>query len=296
LLPTDFAPSDSSAVTLPVTGQFKLSGASSEAQQKSTKKLFETGAKPTVTEAKPSFSSASSVPLDSTAPAAAAYSTPLSSTNYLFRLVDELKGLKANELNISLIHLYRGELSKAVVYRRRLDQTCNWAITISSAMMGFSFSNHTLPHWVYAVILFQVIVFLVLDTRRYAVYQACKQRVRIMELGYYCGVILPACWTPSTAETSQRQRAEAIPETIGWERRLHDVLVRGRSPLSFWHAAVLRFRRVYAWIMLSVLIGWHVKMYVEDALDARWIVPVWVVFVTSLAPMPFIYRTNEIDV
>ena len=44
-----------------------------------------------------------------------------------------------------LMHLYRGELGRVAVYRVRLDNTTNWAIGVTVAVITFVLGNHEAP-------------------------------------------------------------------------------------------------------------------------------------------------------
>ncbi|MBO0696612.1 MAG: DUF2270 domain-containing protein, partial [Verrucomicrobia bacterium] len=46
-------------------------------------------------------------------------------------------------------HFYRGEMSRIMVWRQRLDVTTNWAITSSTAIITIAFSTRDVPHIIF---------------------------------------------------------------------------------------------------------------------------------------------------
>ena len=116
-----------------------------------------------------------------------------------YLLGNVMTDLKTSDINNSLIHLYRGELGRQIVYRQRLDQSTQYAVTIASTLTVLSFAYSTVPSYVHLLIAFFVLVFCVLETRRYMYYHVIKHRVRQLELGYYGRYILGPKWTLDTS-------------------------------------------------------------------------------------------------
>ena len=75
-----------------------------------------------------------------------------------------------------MIHLYRAEVGRMVTYRQRLDTTTNWAITSSALVTTFSLGNATIPHAAFLFLMFVNAFFLVVEARRFRVYEAAPQR------------------------------------------------------------------------------------------------------------------------
>lgn len=116
------------------------------------------------------------------------------STPYL--ISELLLDMKTSDMNSSLIHLYRGELSRQLNYRNRLDRSTQWAVTIASTLTVMTFAYHEVPGYVHSLIAFFVCVFLILESRRYMYYSVVKYRVRTLELGYYGKYILGPRYKP----------------------------------------------------------------------------------------------------
>lgn len=95
-----------------------------------------------------------------------------------------------SDLTNSIIHLYRGEMSRLLAYRVRLDTCTNWAVTVTAAMIVFSLGQDKIPHYFHVVICVFIFIFLLMEGRRHGYYIAVKSRVRQIEAGFYGRVLL----------------------------------------------------------------------------------------------------------
>jgi uncharacterized membrane protein len=139
-----------------------------------------------------------------------------------------------------LVHLYRGELSRKIAYRIRLDTTTNWAIGLSAAVGSFALSHPEIPH---AVMLFAVTLDLLLlwvEARRFCDYQLSRYRVRLLE----SGCLAQALGTGGPEWASALRESYAIP----------------RSPIGRWAAVAQRVQRNYLWLVTSVEVAWVFKV------------------------------------
>jgi uncharacterized membrane protein len=66
----------------------------------------------------------------------------------------------------AMSHFYRGEMSRIMVWRQRLDVTTNWAITSSTAIITIAFSTREVPHIIFFFNLAIVSVLLWIEARR----------------------------------------------------------------------------------------------------------------------------------
>ncbi len=140
----------------------------------------------------------------------------------------------------AVIHLYRGELGRMTLYRVRLDTTTNWAVGTSAAIVSFGLGSQQAPHVVFGLAALLNFVFLTMEIRRFRYYEMIRQRVRILENGFYGDVLGGA--------------GEA------WEARMLATLKNPETPISFLQAASVRLRRNYIWLMLAIYLGWIVKL------------------------------------
>ncbi|HEV7666240.1 MAG TPA: DUF2270 domain-containing protein [Chloroflexota bacterium] len=150
--------------------------------------------------------------------------------------------LDPGQLN-ALIHLYRAEVGRMTTYRQRLDTTTNWSITSSALVTTFSLGNPLIPHEAFLFLMLINIFFLMVEARRFKVYEAARYRVLLLEHYFYPEVL---------GEGSPRD----------WRRALIEAL---RTPYSFPPVGQLgalgwRLRRNYLWIYGAVLLTWIAKL------------------------------------
>ena len=81
----------------------------------------------------------------------------------------------------AMIHFYRGELGRIMVWRQRLDVTTTWAITSTTSIITVAFSFQNIPHIVFFFNLAFVWMLLWIEARRYRFYDAFRGRVRMLE-------------------------------------------------------------------------------------------------------------------
>src|SRR5215813_1408368 len=67
----------------------------------------------------------------------------------------------------ALSHYYRGELSRMISWRDRLDRTTNWAITGAGAMLSVSLSSPQSHHGVLLFAMVLIYLMLNIESRRY---------------------------------------------------------------------------------------------------------------------------------
>src|SRR5918998_3353552 len=85
-----------------------------------------------------------------------------------------------NSVN-ALIHLYRAEVGRMTTYRQRLDTTTNWAITSSALVTTFAIGNPLIPHTAFIFLMIIDVFFLLVEARRFRVYEAARYRVLVLE-------------------------------------------------------------------------------------------------------------------
>src|SRR5436190_16694505 len=90
----------------------------------------------------------------------------------------------------AMSHFYRGEMSRIMVWRQRLDVTTNWAITSTTAIITIAFSTREVPHIIFFFNLAIVGVLLWIEARRYRFYDAFRARVRMLEAHFLVPVVM----------------------------------------------------------------------------------------------------------
>jgi uncharacterized membrane protein len=149
--------------------------------------------------------------------------------------------ISPKDVPAALIHLHRGELGRMTAYRVRLDTTTNWAVGTTAATTTFAIGSQELPHYVFGLPVLLNLVFLWIEARRFRAYELIRRRVRLIERGFYTGVL------------------GGEPDE-GWQPRLLQSLRHPESPVSHLQAMSVRLRRNYLWLLGVVYIGWLVKL------------------------------------
>jgi len=141
-----------------------------------------------------------------------------------------------------LVHYYRGELTRMISWRDRLDRTTNWAIGALAAMLSLSLASDEAHHAVLLFAMLLIHVLLVIEARRYRFFHVYRARVRLLEREYFAPL-----FSPVPAGTR-----------VGLDA-LGDDLRAPRFTLTLRQAMARRLQRNYCWIFLVVLLAWLVK-------------------------------------
>ncbi|MBI1879717.1 MAG: DUF2270 domain-containing protein, partial [Chloroflexi bacterium] len=151
--------------------------------------------------------------------------------------------MKVSEFNTAMVHFYRGEVSRSNTWRLRLDNTTNWAVITTGAILTFAFGSVENSHVVILISFLLVWLFLIIESRRYRYYELWTLRVRLMETDFFAAMLTPP-FAPH-------------PE---WATRLADSLLTPEFPISHLEAMGRRLRRNYIWIYLILGLAWAVKL------------------------------------
>ena len=143
----------------------------------------------------------------------------------------------------TLAHYYRGEMSRMMSWRDRLDRTTNWAIGAVTAMLSIALATASAHHSV--LIFSMVLVFLLLqiESRRYRFFHLFRTRVRLLERNYYGSFFDPKKQTISHE----------------WASELAETLRHPKFTISRRQAMARRLSRNYCWIFLILLGAWILK-------------------------------------
>lgn len=149
----------------------------------------------------------------------------------------------AAERNAAFIHYYRGEIARMSSWRNRIDQTSNWAITVTAAMLSVALSAPNAHHGVLLFAMLLSLLLLLIEARRYQFFDVYRDRVRLIERYYFAPMF--------TA------RHEVDP---AWADALGESLYLPRFSTSRRQAMTRRLRRNYGWIFLILLLAWLLKV------------------------------------
>ena len=167
-------------------------------------------------------------------------------------ILNETAGRSENALGLSpttsseavaaVLHYYRGELSRMISWRDRLDRTTNWAIGAVAAMLSVSLSSADSHHTVLLLAMLIVYILLVIEARRYRFFHVYRCRVRLLERNYFAQMFAPLANQPTPWLNA-----------IGEDLRVPKFTVTLRQAMS------RRLRRNYGWIFSILLLAWVIK-------------------------------------
>jgi len=150
--------------------------------------------------------------------------------------------LTSSEAITILAHYYRGELSRMMSWRDRLDRTTNWAIGALAAMLSISLSSEEAHHSVLLFAMLLIYMLLFIEARRYRFFHVYRVRIGRLEREYFA---------PWFAPVQPGRRVDL--EALGNDLRMP------RFTVSLHQAMSRRLERNYCWIFLVVLLAWLVK-------------------------------------
>jgi uncharacterized membrane protein len=161
--------------------------------------------------------------------------------------------LRPSEFSTAMVHFFRAEVSRANVWRQRLDATTNWAVITTGAVISFAFTESQSPHLVIALNLLLVTFFLSIESRRYRYYELWSYRVRLMETDFFAPMLVPP-FHPS-------------PD---WAEALAENLLHPHYPISILEAIGRRLRRNYLWIYVTIGLAWLAKLWLQPVPVYTW--------------------------
>ena len=140
-------------------------------------------------------------------------------------------------------HFYRGELGRTTAWRARIDRTTNWAVGLIATLITWTFSDAGNPHYIILGSLAVLTVFLVVEARRYRIYDIWRARVRIVEENVFANAADP--------EGVLHER---------WRELLADDLRQPRLKIPLLEAVSRRLRRVYLPLITIVVVSWAIRI------------------------------------
>jgi uncharacterized membrane protein len=148
------------------------------------------------------------------------------------------------------VHFYRAVVAHMDVWRQRMDATTNWAAATTAVMVTFSFSTAEAPHFVLLLAIGFNWVFLLMESRRYQIFDLWRRRFRLLNRH----VVVPVLKGETQVESEdQRMTLAGIADDLG---RLVPHLSLGRA-LGY------RIRRNYAYLFTVAGVAWLLKLEVH---------------------------------
>jgi uncharacterized membrane protein len=166
----------------------------------------------------------------------------------------ESQPLERSSYVTAIIHLYRGEIARANTWRRRLDQTTNWAIFGMATTLGFAFNDPEHSHVAVQFANLLLFLFLFIEARRFRFFDVWRARIRKMEINFF-GPIL--------------QRQMESPD-IDWGSIIAKDLNEPRFHLTMMQAVRLRLIKNYLALFALVFLAWVSKVYIHPVPAVTW--------------------------
>ena len=154
----------------------------------------------------------------------------------------------------ALAHLYRGEVYRSTVWRTRLDQTTNWAVVTTGLAMSLTFAGPDASPLPLILVGLLVVVFLMLESRRYRYFNVWRARCRLMEMDIY-GPML---------------RGEGVRMDGRWNTLLAADYERPSFHISYTRAIGRRLRRNYLYILGIQAMAYYGKLAIHPTPAETW--------------------------
>ncbi|GAB4474892.1 MAG: hypothetical protein Kow00124_15360 [Anaerolineae bacterium] len=161
--------------------------------------------------------------------------------------------LRPGDFTTSMVHLFRGEIARANVWRQRLDSTTNWAVITTGAALSFAFGSNVTSHVVIILSILLTTLFLGIEARRYRYYEMWSYRIRLMETDFFAAMLVPP-----------------FGPAPDWSESLAENLLHPRFPISMWEAVGRRLRRNYLWIYIVLGLAWLFNVTLRPTSITSW--------------------------
>ncbi len=147
----------------------------------------------------------------------------------------------------AMIHFYRGELGRIMVWRNRLDTTTTWAITSTTTIFTVAFTVAQVPHIIFIFNLAVVTVMLWIEARRYRFYDAFRARVRMLEAHFMVPMVM--------------QNASLLQGD--WKKLICEDLFLPSFKIGKFEAVGRRLNRNYLFLYIIILVAWVAKIFLH---------------------------------
>jgi uncharacterized membrane protein len=147
----------------------------------------------------------------------------------------------------AMVHFYRGELGRIMIWRQRLDVTTTWAITSTTTIITVSFSFRDIPHIIFFFNLALVWIMLWIEARRYRFYDAFRGRVRMLETHFL---------VPMVSQSDRLLDGE-------WRRLVCEDLILPCFKITAIEAVGRRLKRNYVFIFSTIMVAWVLKIFMH---------------------------------
>ncbi len=147
----------------------------------------------------------------------------------------------------AVAHLYRGEVYRSTIWRTRLDNTTNWSVVTTGLALSLSYSSPEASPLPILLVGLLIVVFLLLEARRYRYFNVWRARCRLMETEFY-GPML---------------RGDGVTLDGKWNTLLADDYSRPHFHISYARAIGRRLRKNYSYILVVHAIAYFGKLIIH---------------------------------
>jgi uncharacterized membrane protein len=192
--------------------------------------------------------------------------------------------LRSNDFTTAMVHFFRAEISRANVWRQRLDTTTNWAVVTTAAALSIAFGQQQENYAVILLNILLVTLFWVIEARRYRYYEVWSSRVRLMETDFFAAMLVPP-----------------FGPDPDWAESLAENLLHPHFPISNWEALGRRLRRNYMYLYAIMGLALMAKLWlhpepaqsVSEVFDRAsfWFVPGFTILFVGLIFYIFLFFT-----
>ncbi len=155
-------------------------------------------------------------------------------------------GFSAAEIGV-IAHLYRAEVYRSTAWRSRLDNTTNWSVVTIGVALSLSYSTPGASPLPLILVALLVVVFLLLEARRYRYFNVWRARCRLMETDILAPMLA----------------GEGVVRDGKWNTLLSDDYRQPRFHVSYLLAMGRRIRKNYCYIFLIQAAAYSGKLIIH---------------------------------
>ncbi|MCP4327672.1 MAG: DUF2270 domain-containing protein [Alphaproteobacteria bacterium] len=147
----------------------------------------------------------------------------------------------------AIAHLYRGEVYRSTVWRSRLDNTTNWSVVTTGVALSITFGDASATPLPLILVGMLVVVFLMLESRRYRYFNVWRARCRLMETDFYAPIL----------------SGQGAVLDGKWNTLLSDDYRQPRFHISYLRAMGRRLRKNYCFILAVLAAAYFGKLAIH---------------------------------
>ena len=125
----------------------------------------------------------------------------------------------------------------------------------------FALGNVQIPHEFFAFILIMDVGFLVIEARRWSLFSFSRNRVLMLERGFFGSELL------GDVDSGPLATPNPWPQSSSWKVQLKRLMLAPTQHVErvTWGGIYVRLTRQYGYLFIAVYIGWCFKLYEQRA-------------------------------